>query len=214
MLASLIPHGSNALMLDIDHGTYPYVTSSPTGTGGAVSGLGLWFREIKEVIGVVKAYTTRVGAGPFPSEALNDDGDALQRIGHEYGVTTGRRRRCGWLDLVVLKYSCTVNGYTSLNLTKLDILDHFQTIRVAVAYTRPDGRAIESFPADLRLLEDCNIVYEDLPGWKGKGTVAGVRSWDGLPQEARSYVEFIEKRVGVSVRFIGTGVDREDMIVR
>ncbi|KAI4136617.1 MAG: hypothetical protein L6R39_007703, partial [Caloplaca ligustica] len=147
---NILVEGANALMLDIDHGTYPWVTSSATGIGGVFTGLALSPFKIKEIIGVVKAYTTRVGAGPFPSEQLNPDGEKLQSIGREYGVTTGRRRRCGWLDLVVLKYSCAVNHYTCLNLTKLDILDSFATIKVAVAYKdRASGEVLESFPADL-----------------------------------------------------------------
>ncbi|KAL8861177.1 MAG: hypothetical protein Q9178_002393 [Gyalolechia marmorata] len=211
----ILVEGANALMLDIDHGTYPFVTSSATGTGGAINGLALSPFKIKEIIGVVKAYTTRVGGGPFPSEDINDDGNALQRLGHEYGVTTGRRRRCGWLDLVVLTHSHAINHYTSLNLTKLDILDHFSTIRVAVTYKDPDtSTTLTDFPEDLSVLDRCEVVYEELPGWKGKGSVAGAREWTDLPQEARGYVEFIEERVGVRVKFIGTGVKREDLIVR
>ncbi|KAL9033187.1 MAG: hypothetical protein Q9180_006082, partial [Flavoplaca navasiana] len=226
---NILVEGANALMLDIDYGTYPFVTSSATGTGGAISGLGLSPFKIKHIIGVVKAYTTRVGGGPFPSEALNDDGDALQRIGHEYGVTTGRRRRCGWLDLVLLAHSHAINHYTTLNLTKLDILDHFDTIRVAVAYTpshpssssstspsssHPQNAPIEGFPADLHVLDTCDVVYEELDGWKGEGKVAGVKRWEDLPGAAKRYVEFIEGRVGVMVGFFGRGFGREYLVFR
>ncbi|KAI4184045.1 MAG: hypothetical protein LQ346_006190 [Caloplaca aetnensis] len=212
---NILVEGANALMLDIDHGTYPYVTSSSTGIGGVFTGLGISPFGIKEIIGCAKSYCTRVGGGPFPSEQLNEDGEKLQSIGREFGVTTGRRRRCGWLDLVVLKYSCAINHYTSLNLTKLDILDTFPTIKVAVAYkdTR-SGAIMESFPADLEALDSdrCEVVYEELKGWKR--SIAGTKTYDGLPQEAKAYVEFIEEKVGVKVKYIGTGVEREAMIVR
>ncbi|KAA6410215.1 MAG: adenylosuccinate synthetase [Lasallia pustulata] len=208
---SILIEGANALMLDIDYGTYPYVTSSNTGIGGVFTGLALSPFKIKEIIGVVKAYTTRVGGGPFPTEQLNQNGTTLQTLGREYGVTTGRTRRCGWLDLVVIKYSHAVNHYTSLNLTKLDILDTFASIQVAVAY-RLDGRVLESFPADLEMLERCEVVYETLPGWEKATT--GAKSYEDLPPRARAYVEFIEERVGVRVKFIGTGPARENMIVR
>ncbi|KAL8662181.1 MAG: hypothetical protein Q9202_004937 [Teloschistes flavicans] len=208
---AILVEGANALMLDIDYGTYPFVTSSPTGLGGAIDGLSLSPRNIKEVIGVVKAYTTRVGGGPFPSEQLNADGEKLQKLGREFGVTTGRKRRCGWLDLVVLKYSCAINHYTSLNLTKLDILDTFPTIKVAVAY-KLDGQPLESFPADLSILERCEVVYEELPGWEASS--AGAKAFADLPANARKYVEFVEEFVGVKVKYIGTGVAREAMIVR
>ncbi|KAL9002216.1 MAG: hypothetical protein Q9188_004850, partial [Gyalolechia gomerana] len=152
--ANILVEGANALMLDIDHGTYPFVTSSATGIGGVFTGLALSPFKIKEVIGVIKAYTTRVGGGPFPTEQLNEDGESLQRLGREYGVTTGRKRRCGWLDLVLLKYSCAVNHYTALNLTKLDILDSFPTIKVGTAYKDTlTGDILDSFPADLDVLE-------------------------------------------------------------
>ncbi|KAI4172251.1 MAG: hypothetical protein LQ343_003686 [Gyalolechia ehrenbergii] len=211
--ANILVEGANALMLDIDHGTYPFVTSSATGIGGVFTGLALSPFKIKEVIGVVKAYTTRVGGGPFPTEQLNEDGESLQRLGREYGVTTGRKRRCGWLDLVLLKYSCAVNHYTALNLTKLDILDSFPTIKVGTAYKDTlTGDLVDSFPADLDVLERCEVLYEELEGW-GSSSV-GKSRWEELPEGARGYVEFIEGRVGVRVKYIGTGVEREAMIVR
>ncbi|KAL8787931.1 MAG: hypothetical protein Q9213_001958 [Squamulea squamosa] len=211
----ILVEGANALMLDIDHGTYPYVTSSSTGIGGIVTGLAISPFKIKEIIGVVKAYTTRVGSGPFPTELLDSDGDKLQRVGHEYGVTTGRRRRCGWLDLVLLKYSVAVNHYTSLNLTKLDILDVFDTIKVAVAYKdTSSSQVLEDFPENSSVLDHCEVVYKTLAGWKGEKKVAGIRSYNELPASARSYVEFIENEVGVKIQYIGTGAAREDMITR
>ncbi|EPE08552.1 adenylosuccinate synthetase [Ophiostoma piceae UAMH 11346] len=209
---SILVEGSQALMLDLDYGTYPYVTSSNTGLGGCIQGLTLSPYNLKEVIAVVKAYTTRVGGGPFPTEQLNDDGTKLQDIGGEIGVSTGRRRRCGWLDLVVLKYSMAVNHYTAINLTKLDVLDTFPTIRVATAYITPDGRKVTTFPADLGELEKYEVEYTDFEGWQT--STSGVREWDELPAAAQKYILFIEEFVGAKVKWIGTGQDREDMIVR
>ncbi len=207
----VLVEGSQATMLDIDAGTYPYVTSSNTGLGGVFTGLHLSPKTIKEVIGVVKAYTTRVGSGPFPSEQLNADGEKLQQVGREVGVTTGRKRRCGWLDLVVVKYSHTINWYDSINLTKLDVLDNFKEIKVATSYSY-QGQQLPSFPADLDVLEHLEVQYETLPGWEAKTT--GVTKWEDLPEKARAYVAFIEKFVGVRVGYIGTGPGREDMIMR
>lgn len=207
----ILVEGSQALMLDIDAGTYPYVTSSNTGLGGVFTGLHLSPKSIKETIGVVKAYTTRVGSGPFPSEQLNDAGEKLQQIGREYGVTTGRKRRCGWLDLVVVKYSHAVNWYDSLNLTKLDVLDSFDEILVATSY-HYKGQEMASFPADPAVLEELEVKYEKFDGWK-ESTV-GLKKWEDLPEKARTYVGFIERFVGVRVKYIGTGPGRQSMIVR
>jgi adenylosuccinate synthase len=175
----ILVEGSQALLLDLDWGTYPYVTSSNTCLGGIVSGLALKRRNIKEVIGVVKAYTTRVGSGPFPTEDLGEVGKSLQKLGGEVGVSTGRTRRCGWLDLVVLKYSCAINDYDSLNLDRVE------------------------------------VMYDEVPGWKT--STSKTRQWSELPKEARDYVEHIEKFVkfvSCKVKWIGTGPDRDDMIVR
>jgi len=228
--ANVLIEGANALLLDIDHGTYPFVTSSNTGLGGVFTGLaGLSPLSLthpdSSIIGVVKAYTSRVGSGPFPTELNStiphvssldaDYGDKLQSIGREFGVTTGRKRRCGWLDLVLVKYSCQVNCYTHLNFTKLDVLDTFPEIRVAMGYKdRRTGQAISGFPADLDLLEPENleIVYETLPGWEAQTT--GVNDWEKLPQKAKDYILFVEREVGVPIKWIGTGPRREDMIVR
>lgn len=198
-------------MLDLDHGTYPYVTSSSTGLGGAIQGLSLNPKSIKDVVGVVKAYSTRVGSGPFPTEQINEMGEKLQVTGREFGVTTGRRRRCGWLDLVMCRYSAAINYYTALNLTKLDILDDFDEIKVAIAY-RLDGKETESFPADLEVLEKVEVVYETLPGWKSN--TMGVQNWEELPPNAQKYVQYIEKQLDVPVRWIGTGPKRDHMIER
>ncbi|OCK99585.1 adenylosuccinate synthetase-like protein [Cenococcum geophilum 1.58] len=207
----ILVEGANAIMLDIDYGTYPFVTSSNTGLGGVLTGLNLGWRSIKEVIGVVKAYTTRVGSGPFPSEQLNEIGDKLQGVGQEVGVTTGRKRRCGWLDLVIIKYSHDVNDYTSLNLTKLDVLDDFEEIKVATGYSF-QGQKLESFPANPETLAKVDVTYETLPGWKIPTT--GAKYFYDLPVNARKYVEFIEKAVGVKIRWIGVGPGRENMISR
>lgn len=209
----ILVEGSQALLLDLDWGTYPYVTSSNTCLGGIVSGLALKRRNIKEVIGVVKAYTTRVGSGPFPTEDHGEVGSSLQKLGGEVGVSTGRTRRCGWLDLVVLKYSCAINDYDSLNLSKLDVLDTFDKIKIAVAYKNPQtGEQMQSFPADPTLLDRVEVVYDEVPGWKT--STSKTRQWSELPKEARDYVEYIEKFVGCKVKWIGTGPDRDDMIVR
>lgn len=209
----ILIEGANALMLDIDYGTFPYVTSSNTGLGGIFTGLALNPRKIKDVIGVVKAYTTRVGGGPFPTEDLGKDGVALQEIGREYGVTTGRRRRTGWLDLVVVKYSTTINYYTALNLTKLDVLDTFDTIKIAIAYRDPEtDEVLPSFPADLDTLSKVKIEYHEMKGWKE--TTTGTVKYNHLPNNARAYIEFIERFIGVKVSYIGTGPEREDMITK
>ncbi|KAJ1736515.1 Adenylosuccinate synthase [Coemansia sp. Benny D160-2] len=205
----ILVEGANALMLDIDFGTYPYVNSSNTGVGGVCTGLGIPPTRIGSVIGVAKAYTTRVGGGPFPTELTDDVGQKLRDVGAEYGVTTGRPRRCGWLDLVVLRYSNMVNGYSSINLTKLDVLDVFDEIRVAVSYTI-DGKVVTSFPADLDDLATASVNYVTLPGWNQ--SIRKCRSFDELPENCQKYVRFIENDIGVPVKWIGTGAARDDMI--
>ncbi|KAH7122962.1 P-loop containing nucleoside triphosphate hydrolase protein [Dactylonectria macrodidyma] len=188
-----------------------FVTSSSTTIAGIINGLSLNPRALTEVIGVVKAYTTRVGAGAFKTEDTGEVGTKLQEIGHEWGTSTGRRRRCGWLDLVIVRYSNSVNYYDSINLTKLDVLDTFETIKVAVAY-KLDGEELSSYPADLDALERAEVVYKEFPGWQKSTT--SCRTWYDLPQKARNYVEFIEKFIGVKIKWIGTGPDREAMITR
>lgn len=210
----ILVEGANALLLDLDHGTYPYVTSSSTGLGGAIQGLSINPTKIKNIIGVVKAYTTRVGSGPFPTEQLNEFGEKLQVTGREFGVTTGRKRRCGWFDLVLCRYSLAVNHYTALNLTKLDILDDFDEIKVAVAYKLPDGTRLESsYPADAGVIEKLEVEYVTLPGWKSN--TMGLTKYEDLPENARKYVEYIEKGLdGVPIKWIGTGPAREHLIIR
>lgn len=206
----ILIEGANALMLDLDFGTYPYVTSSNTSIGGVCTGLGIPPSKINEIYGVVKAYTTRVGAGPFPTEQLNEIGEHLQNVGHEYGVTTGRKRRCGWLDLVVVKYSTWINGYTHLNITKLDILDDLKEIKVGVAY-KYKGEILESLPEDLNVLEKVEVVYETLPGWNSSTSKA--KTFAELPKNAQAYLKFIEDFVQVPIKWIGVGPARDEMIV-
>ncbi|KAJ3762027.1 Adenylosuccinate synthetase [Lentinula raphanica] len=207
----VLVEGANALMLDIDYGTYPFVTSSSTGIGGVCTGLAIPPKLIGHTIGVIKAYTTRVGGGPFPTEQLNDIGVHLQEVGREYGTTTGRRRRCGWLDLVVMKHSSLVNGYDSLNLTKLDVLDDLDEIQIGVKYL-VDGKELPGFPADLDILAKVQVEYVKLPGWKS--SIASVTDYQSLPQECKTYVEYIESFLKVPVRWIGVGPGRNSMITR
>lgn len=207
----ILVEGANALMLDIDFGTYPYVTSSNTGIGGVLTGLGIPPKSIRNIYGVVKLYTTRVGEGPFPTEQLNDDGEKLQTIGAEFGVTTGRKRRCGWLDLVVLKYSTLINGYTSLNITKLDVLDTFKEIKVGVSYSYK-GQKLSSFPEDLYKLGKVDVEYVTLPGWEQD--ITKITSYNDLPENAKKYLKFIEDFVQVPIEWVGTGPARESMLVK
>jgi len=207
----VLVEGANALMLDLDFGTYPYVTSSSTSIGGVCTGLGLPPQKIGKVIGVVKAYTTRVGAGPFPTEQLNSIGEHLQEVGAEFGTTTGRRRRCGWLDLVVLRHSTLINGYTSLNLTKLDVLDQLEELKIGIAY-ESNEKEIKGFPADLEQVAKVQVKYHTMPGWKQ--SIEQVTKYEDLPENCRKYVEYIEKFVGVRIEFIGVGPGRESMIMK
>ncbi|EXL95638.1 adenylosuccinate synthetase [Fusarium odoratissimum NRRL 54006] len=192
----IVIEGANALMLDVDYGSYPFVTSSSTTLAGIIGGLALNPKNITETVGVVKAYTTRVGAGAFKTEDTEEIGTKLQEIGREWGTSTGRRRRCGWLDLVAVKYGNSINYYDSLNLTKLDVLDTFETIKIAIAY-KIDGEELDSYPADLEILNRAEVVYHEMPGWQKPTTNA--RTYYDLPRAARDYVEYIEKFVGVKV---------------
>lgn len=207
----ILVEGANALMLDIDYGTYPFVTSSNTGVGGVCTGLGIPPQAIKDVIGVVKAYTTRVGAGPFPTELEDEVGRHLQEIGAEFGVTTGRRRRCGWLDLVVVKYSATINGYTALNITKLDVLDRLPEIKVAIAYEY-NGQKTSMFPADINVLKNAKIEYKSFSGWMQD--TSKVRVYSDLPQNAKNYLAFIEEYTGVPIKWVGVGSGRDAMLTK
>lgn len=203
--------GAQAVLLDIDHGTYPYVTSSSTSAAGAFIGTGLAPRDLTRVIAVVKAYTTRVGEGPMPTEELGETGERLRNAGGEFGATTGRPRRCGWLDMVGLKYSMALNGVDVIALTKLDVLSGMPEIRVCADYEY-NGKRLEGFPASPHILDDVVPIYETFPGWKGD--ISGCTSFDSLPHEARDYVEYIEKGLGVPVKFIGVGQDRSQTINR
>lgn len=209
---TVLCEGAQGLLLDLDHGTYPYVTSSSTVVGGALTGLGFGPKHVSRIIGVAKAYTTRVGAGPFLTELLDEIGDRIREVGGEYGTTTGRPRRCGWLDLVILRYAARINGLDELALTKLDVLSGLEQLRVAVAYERGGART-EVFPAEFGLesLARWKPVYEELSGWAED--ISGARSREDLPSAAREYVALIEEWVGVPITFIGVGPEREQTVV-
>lgn len=207
---TILVEGANAAMLDIDFGTYPYVTSSNCSIGGVLTGLGLPPQTIGEVIGVVKAYTTRVGDGPFPTEQINEIGELLQTRGAEIGVTTKRKRRCGWLDIPLLKYTSLVNGYTSICLTKLDILDTLPDIKVAVAYKRANGETLDHFPGTIAELGEIVVEYATLPGWQE--STENIRNFKELPENAQKYVRFLENELHVPVQWVGVGKGRESII--
>ncbi|XP_051160748.1 adenylosuccinate synthetase [Leptopilina boulardi] len=205
----VLVEGANAALLDIDFGTYPYVTSSNCSIGGVCTGLGLPPNTIGEVIGVCKAYTTRVGDGPFPTELLDETGDLLQNRGREFGVTTKRRRRCGWLDLPLLRFTALVNGYTALCLTKLDILDTLSKIKICVGY-HLNGEEIDYVPSNSVEFAKVEVIYEEMDGWKS--STEGARSLDKLPPNAQKYVRKIEDYLGIPVKWIGVGAGRESII--
>jgi len=208
---SVLFEGAQATLLDLDHGSYPFVTSSSAVAAGAAAGLGVPATRIDGVLGIAKAYTTRVGAGPLPSEIGGRLEDEIRERGHEFGASTGRPRRCGWFDAVVARYSVRVNGFDSLALTKLDVLDELAEIRVCSAY-RHEGKVIEDFPADLSVLEACEPVYETLPGW-GEAT-GGARDFADLPRAAQGYVGRLSELAGCEIGIVSTGPDREDTLVR
>ena len=197
--------GGQGTLLDIDHGTYPFVTSSNPTAGGAPVGIGVGPTLIDNVIGVTKAYISRVGTGPFPTELLDETGDAMIDIGGEYGVVTGRRRRCGWLDMVALRYSARINGLTEIALTKLDVLSHFDPIKIATSYTA-NGETYTEFPRQQRVLYECEPQYEELPGWNVD--ISKVNRWEDLPANARAYVERVEELAGVPIRTVSVGPGR------
>lgn len=206
--------GAQATLLDIDHGTYPFVTSSNCTAGGAVIGSGVGMKNIDRVLGIMKAYITRVGSGPMPTELdyeTSDEGRTLTEVGHEYGVTTGRRRRCGWFDGVIARYATRVNGLTDIALTKLDVLSEFDTIKVCVAYDC-DGVRYTSVPEHTAAFAHAVPVYEELPGWKCD--ITGCRTFEELPQAAQDYVTYVENLAGCKVSFVAVGPDREQTIVR
>ena len=199
--------GAQGTMLDIDHGTYPYVTSSTTVSAGACSGLGLNPKDIGKVTGIAKAYCTRVGNGPFPSEDLGEDGDILRKNGHEFGTTTGRPRRCGWFDAVAMRHAVRVNGADQVALMKLDVLDGFKEIKVCVAY-EVEGEQIDYVPYDL---EDAKPIYQTFPGWE---KTEGVRSFEELPETAQSYIAALEAMIGTKIGIISTSPERDDTIIK
>ena len=208
---NLLLEGAQATFLDIDHGTYPFVTSSNPIAGGACAGTGMGPRDITRVVGIAKAYTTRVGSGPFPSELLGELGDKIVEIGREFGTVTGRRRRPGWLDLVMLRHAVRLNSLTEIALTKLDILDTFENVRVCVGYEL-NGKELSGYPDDSQLLDQIKPKYLDLKGWNK--SVSAVRSYADLPQQAKALIELVEKHVGVPVTMIGVGPERNECVVR
>lgn len=204
---SILLEGAQGTMLDIDFGTYPFVTSSNPTAGGACTGSGLSPRRIDRVVGVIKCYTTRVGAGPFPTELLDADGEHLRQKGGEFGATTGRPRRCGWFDAVVARYSAMVNGVDFWAMTKLDVLDELPTIKMCVAYKRDDGHLYETFPADLSVLERCTPVYEEMPGWMTD--TSKTTRYEDLPLKAKAYVERLVALSGGRLGILSVGPARE-----
>jgi adenylosuccinate synthase len=218
LLADAMAHGKRILfegaqgtMLDIDHGTYPFVTSSSAAAGGACVGTGVPPTRIQGIIGVSKAYITRVGSGPFPTESTDAAGDLLRREGNEFGAVTGRPRRCGWFDAPLLRYTAMVNGFDTLMITKLDVLDHLDEIPVCIGY-KLAGVEVTEMPATYRALEAIEPVYEKMPGWRT--TTRGIARFDELPDRARAYLRFLEEKAGVEVGGISTGPERNETIIR
>src|SRR6188472_817229 len=207
---SVLFEGAQGALLDIDHGTYPFVTSSNPVAGAACVGAGVGPKDIDEVWGVAKAYATRVGAGPFPTELDDETGNHMLERGHEYGTTTGRKRRCGWLDLVALRYAVRLNGMTGLVITKLDVLTGIGPLQVAVRYRHPEGATFDQFPFHWSGLHRAQAEYEELPGWDED--ITGARSLDELPEAARAYLDFIAEFVGVPITIIGVGPGRDQVI--
>jgi adenylosuccinate synthase len=216
-LAEAVRQGKNILFegaqgthLDIDHGTYPYVTSSNPVAGGACTGTGVGPNQLHQVLGIVKAYTTRVGSGPFPTECLDEVGDHLVECGVEFGSTTGRRRRCGWIDTVVLRDSARLNGLTGLAITKLDVLTSLNPVKICVGYDC-DGSRRDAMPGTIKELERCRPLFEEMPGWTED--IRGVRRWQDLPAATRNYLKRVEELVSVPIQIISVGPDREETIV-
>jgi adenylosuccinate synthase len=202
---NVLLEGAQGTLLDLDHGTYPFVTSSNTVAANAATGIGIGPTRIDRVVGVAKAYVTRVGEGPFPTEIEGTDQERVRQFGAEFGTVTGRQRRCGWLDLVALRFAVRVNGITSLALTKLDVLSHFSELPVCVAYRLRDGTETQEFPAHQSDFHHCRPIYESLAGWS-------VPLTNGLPDAARAYVEFVENALGVEISLVGTGAERERVV--
>ncbi len=208
---SILLEGAQGCLLDVDHGTYPYVTSSSPTSGGACTGSGIPPTAITHVMGITKAYCTRVGNGPFPTELLGEKGEELRQKGSEFGATTGRPRRCGWIDLVALKYACRINGINELTLTKMDVMDGFKEIEVCTSY-KINGVETTTFPLSLDEIEKVEPVYTSLPGWDVD--ISGMTSWDDLPDGAKSYILYIENYLKVKFTIISTGPKRTETIIR
>lgn len=206
---AILAEGAQGTLLDVDFGSYPFVTSSNTICAGACTGLGIGPNRIGEVYGIFKAYCTRVGSGPFPTELFDETGDELCRLGHEFGAVTGRKRRCGWLDMVALKYAIMIDGVTKLIMMKADVMNSFDTIKVAEAY-EIDGRRVTEFPYDIQ--DDMKPIYREFKGWKAD--LQKVRRYEDFPAEFKAYVEYIERETGIPVAIISVGPDRDETIVR
>ncbi len=206
----VLAEGAQGTHLDVDHGTYPFVTSSSPTAGGACTGLGIGPGSVNEVVGIVKAYTTRVGSGPFPTELTDKTGELLRERGREYGATTGRPRRCGWLDIVLLRHSVRVNGFTNIAVTKLDVLDTLDEIKICTGY-KFKGKVLTEMPAELSVLEQCVPQYITMPGWKQ--TTIGIRKYGDLPKKARTYLEKLSRLCGVKPSIISTGARRDETII-
>ncbi len=206
----ILAEGAQGALLDVDHGTYPFVTSSNPTSGGACTGLGIPPTAVTSIIGVVKAYTTRVGNGPFPTEDTSDIGAKLRELGGEYGATTGRPRRCGWFDAVSVRYSILINGIEEIAITKLDVLDTFDKIKICIGYQR-NGKLLKSFPTDVRTLENITLVYETFDGWKTN--TSGITSYKDLPPKARNYLEAISSFTRTKIRMISVGARRDQTII-
>ncbi len=205
----ILLEGAQGTLLDVDHGTYPYVTSSNPVSGGACIGVGMGPTRIKAVLGVLKAYTTRVGEGPFPTELTGEEGEYLRQTGKEFGATTGRPRRCGWFDALVARYAVRINGITELAITKLDVLDQLPRIQVCVGY-QYQGERLDEFPTDLKILQHCRPLYRELPGWQT--STRHLTHPEELPINARKYLEFIEETIGANIKIISVGSRRDQTI--
>ncbi len=205
----LLFEGAQGTFLDVDHGTVPFVTSSNTVAGSACVGAGVGPKSIDQVVGVVKAYTTRVGNGPFPTELSDDDGEELQKVGNEFGATTGRRRRCGWFDAVLLRKAAMVNGLTHVAITKIDVMDQFKEIKICTEY-RHNGRSLDGFPSQTLILDDVEPVYETMPGWQEK--TAEITNWNDLPDNAKKYLKRLSELIQVPIGMISVGPKRHQTI--
>ncbi|MBC2704199.1 adenylosuccinate synthase [Desulfobacula sp.] len=208
---TILFEGAQGTHLDIEHGTYPFVTSSSVVSGNAANGSGVGPANLDDIIGIVKAYTTRVGAGPFPTELFDDIGDKIQKTGSEFGATTGRKRRCGWLDMVVLKNAVRLNSLTGLAITKLDVLDDLDEIKICTGYEHK-GTKISNFPPEIKVLQECTPVYESHPGWKQD--ISGITEFDDLPETAKKYLARVEELSNVKIKIVSVGPGREATIIK